>query len=669
VTTPLVPSDLLRFVVAADPQITRDGATVVYRRTALDVENDAVGGTLWRIGADGAAVPFTNGRNDRMARISSDGRRVAFVRDVDDVPRIHLIALDGGEAQAIGEECTGISSLAWSNDGRFLAYTAAAPFDASSAHVYVDEASSVRHIRALPYKTDAGGLLDGRRSQAFVLDVAAGTARQLTHGDADIGSVAWSPDGRRIACSVDAAFEASMIADIAIVDAGSGERRAITAGDGPHGSPAFSPDGRQLAWYGHRHGNDTRYAGELLVAAVDGGMVRSLSAALDRHIGNTIGGDLRSGSPAPPRWRNDHEVLALVTDGASSSVRAFDTTSGQSRIVVGGEREIYAFDAANGTIVIAYATAIVPSELALVTHEGERCLTDQNPWLAEKTVVAPRQVDAVTSDGTRLDAWVLLPPASDASPPPVVLEIHGGPHATYGATFFLEFQILAGCGFSVVYGNPRGGAGYGQAFASAIAGDWGGIDMSDVLAILGAGMATAPLDATRVAAVGGSYGGFMTSWLLGHSDRFAAGISMRAVNDHLSFTGATDIGFFLEAENGWGLDADGQRTMFERSPLRSAANIDVPLLIMHSERDFRCPIDQGEQLFNTLRMLGKKNVEFVRFTGDGHELSRGGKPRRRVLRLRAIAHWLLRHLGGDAGGDDAVQAGSLFRPLAGEADP
>jgi len=439
-------------------------------------------------------------------------------------------------------------------------------------------------------------------------------------------------------------------------------------GDGANGGASFSPDGSQLAWIGHRHGNDSRYAGELFVANLDGTNQRSLSATLDRHVGNTIGGDLRSGSSPTPRWRDASTILALVTDGGTTSVRAFDVRSDEITLVAGGEREIYSFAAtASGMLAIAFSTELVPSEIALVTADGERALTDSNPWLREKRVIAPRRIAAAANDGTPLDAWLMLP--ADAIPGgPLVLEIHGGPHAAYGATFFLEFQILAGCGFGVVYGNPRGSAGYGQAFASAISADWGGIDASDVLAILDAGLRAAPFDTERIAVAGGSYGGFMTTWLLGHCDRFATGISMRACNDFVSFTGATDIGFFLEAELGAGVSATGMRTLFERSPMRAVERIDAPLLIMHSERDYRCPIDQGEQLFNVLRMLGKSDAEFVRFTGDGHELSRGGKPRHRILRLRAIANWLLRRLGvvSRSSGDDV--AGWLFRPLPDEAD-
>jgi len=192
VLQPLVPSDLLRIVVAADPQLAPDGRTIIYRRTALDPERDAIGGTLWRIAADGAVAPFTGGRNDRLPRVAPDGSRVAFVRDVDEKPRIHVIPLAGGEARAVGEECARISSLAWSPDGRRLAYTAASAFDPGSAHVYLDEKSGTRHIRALPYKSDNDGLHDGRRIHLFGLDVATGNSRQLTRGDFDAGGATWS---------------------------------------------------------------------------------------------------------------------------------------------------------------------------------------------------------------------------------------------------------------------------------------------------------------------------------------------------------------------------------------------------------------------------------------------------------------------------------------------
>jgi dipeptidyl aminopeptidase/acylaminoacyl peptidase len=224
--------------------------------------------------------------------------------------------------------------------------------------------------------------------------------------------------------------------------------------------------------------------------------------------------------------------------------------------------------------------------------------------------------------------------------------------------------MLAAHGIGVAYGNPRGSQTYGGAFADAITGDWGGIDARDVLTLLDAAEAHGEWDPKKIGVAGGSYGGFMTTWLLGRSSRFAAGISMRAVNDFVSEVGAADIGWFLERELGASWEDDG-RKLFENSPMRTARRIDAPLLIVHSERDYRCPIDQAEQMFAILRRLGRP-AEFVRFTGDGHNLSRTGKPRNRVLRLRAIAHWLIRHLRPNGSEPGAEHAGSLLEPLATE---
>ncbi|HZW54256.1 MAG TPA: prolyl oligopeptidase family serine peptidase, partial [Candidatus Elarobacter sp.] len=261
---------------------------------------------------------------------------------------------------------------------------------------------------------------------------------------------------------------------------------------------------------------------------------------------------------------------------------------------------------------------------------------------------------------------LIAPAQANEAKTPLVLEVHGGPHAAYGHSFFIEFQVLAAQGIAVAYGNPRGSQSYGHAYSNAILGDWGGIDVADVLRILDGALAQGEFDTARIGVAGGSYGGFVTSWVMGHSDRFAAGVSMRAVNDFVSEAGASDLGWFLERELETRYADDAGRKLFEGSPMRAASSITAPLLVEHSERDYRCPIDQGEQLFTILRRLGNANTEFVRFTDKGHEMSRAGKPRSRVLRLRAIAHWFVRHLRPGGIDPEPNEAGSLFRPLRGE---
>ena len=248
-----------------------------------------------------------------------------------------------------------------------------------------------------------------------------------------------------------------------------------------------------------------------------------------------------------------------------------------------------AFD--RDAVAIAFDSPTLPNEIALIEpYGGERVLTDANPWLADKVVVAPKRYRPRADDGTVLDAWLVASRSAEATPP-LVLEVHGGPHGAYGHTFFLEFQVLAAQGIAVAYGNPRGSQSYGHAYANAILGDWGGIDAADVLRILDGALQQGRFDTARIGVAGGSYGGFMTSWLLGHSGRFAAGVSMRAVNDFVSEIGASDLGWFLERELQTRYADDAGRKLFESSPMRAAfvlAGMGVELiglsLVVHSHR-------------------------------------------------------------------------------------
>ncbi|MGD0475585.1 MAG: S9 family peptidase [Candidatus Velthaea sp.] len=673
--SPLAPNDLFSIVGVGDPQLASDG-TVYFRRSQPDRAADVTLSAIWRVAPACAPVAFTTGRNDRLPRLAPDGATLAFVGERDEQPRIYLIPTAGGEARAVGAAYEKIVALSWSPDGTRLAFIASTGHDPATARIFHDVRSGARHIRALPFKSDMDGLLDGTRRHLFALDVRSGACERLTFGDFDVAAAAWAPEGTRIAFSAAIGLpEWSFATDIHVVDCANKTIRTLTAGNGPMTGPAWSRDGKTIAFAGHEHGDDGggRFNTELLLVDAAGGPLLSLSGGLDRTIGDAIINDLRSGfaSSAPAWTDDDREILVQVSDAGCCGVRAFARDGTAIRSVAAGERDVFAFAYNAGSVALAFSTPEIPGDLALVAPDGsERRLTTLNAaWLAEKSIVVPVRYRPHADDGTLLDAWLLAPPAGPEAAP-LVLQVHGGPHVAYGYSFFFEFQILAAAGCGVAYGNPRGGQSYGHRYADAITGDWGGIDAGDVQRILDGALAHERFDRTRVGLAGGSYGGFMTTWLLGHSDRFAAGVSMRAVNDFVSEVGASDLGWFLERE----LDAppamsDRGRFLFDASPMRAAPQIDVPLLVEHSERDYRCPIDQGEQLFTLLRRLGKNNVEFVRFTGDGHELSRGGKPRNRVLRLRAIAHWFVRHLkpAGVAAAPD--EAGALFRPLPYECEP
>jgi dipeptidyl aminopeptidase/acylaminoacyl peptidase len=664
--TALVPADLYRLAVSSDARIAVDGS-VFYVCTTLDEESDALQHTILRVAPEEQAQPFTAGKQDRMPRPSPDGKYLAFTREEDGGKRVHVMPLQGGPACAVTPAYDAIGALTWSEDAKRIAFTATAPHDPVSARIAYDVASGARHIRALPFKSDESGLLDGRRKHLFVLDIASSDVpRRITHGDFDVEGPSWSPDGRLVAFSARVGeIEHSFVSDIHVVDIGSGGVRKITVSNGLKVHPVFSHDGREIAFVGHEHGDigSNRYNTELFVTVVEGGEVRSLSASVDRTVGNVIVGDLTTSCNVhEPVWSaDDTEICVLLSSEGACSIVAFSRHGERNRIVVGGRRDINAFSLSSaGDAVFVYSDPITPWEVGLLTKAGvERRLTWSNPWLSERIIGAPRCLHPQAADGTVLDLFVLEPQLADRAP--LVMQVHGGPHAAYGFTFMFEFQMLAGLGIGVAYGNPRGSQSYGYRIANGTRGNWGGTDASDVLAFLDAAEAAGSWDSTRIGIAGGSYGGFMVTWLLARSRRFAAGISMRAVNDFVSEVGASDCGWFLEEE--LALEWNSGRELFERSPMREAHRIEAPLLILHSERDYRCPIDQGEQLFTLLRRLGRKNVEFVRFIGDGHNLSRTGKPRNRILRLCAIAHWFIRYLRPDGVACVGENAGCLFEPI------
>ncbi len=669
--TPLVPSDLLRLRLPSDPQSTPDGR-VFYVLATQDEASDETRTAIWSVQTGSPATAFTSGPHDRMPRVSPDAGRLAFIGDRGDGQRVYVMALGGGEARAVTPAYEGLGGLIWAPDSRALAYVAKTELDPPSARSAFDERSGARHIRALPFKSDDEGLLDGRRRHLFVCSLAEDDRPvQITAGDFDVATPAWAPDGAALAFSAQIDVpETAFWSDICLVAREGGAPRNLTRGQGPALAPAFSRDGREVAYVGHLHGEAfTPHNLELLIVPAGGGAIRSLSAQLDRSIADSVICDVRGlAPPQAPHWSpGDHEIFVPLCSEGACAVAAFARDGSHYRLAAEGERDIFAFARADdGTLSFAFTSPLVASEIAQIDPYGnEQLLTDCNPWLAGRALRAPRRLRPSAADGWTLDLFILDP--DGPVPAPYVLEVHGGPHFTYGFAFSFEFQMIASHGIGVAYGNPRGSTSYGFDFADGVTGRWGQDDASDVLSLLDATLANAPVDPQRVALAGGSYGGFMTTWLLGHSKRFAAGVSMRAVNDLVSEVGAADLGWFLERTTGapWN---DGGRKLFENSPMRNAHEIEAPLLVMHSERDFRCPIDQGEQLFTLLRRLGRTETEFVRFTGDGHNLSRGGRPRNRVLRLRAMMHWFARHLK-PAGPLQAParEAGSLFRALATEA--
>ena len=377
----------------------------------------------------------------------------------------------------------------------------------------------------------------------------------------------------------------------------------------------------------------------------DGSDRRLLTAALDRQCG-----------PYPlaraPIWDGDRLLFGVEDRGNIHLYTVAADGSAAPELHVGGERQIGLYDLRGGSLVFTATTHTEPMEL-YAGIDGSR-LTDVGKGFSEaRELVEAERFVAVSPDGSEVDAWLVRPAGFSAGERyPVLLSIHGGPFAQYGTGFFDEFQVYAGGGYAVLFANPRGGSGRSEAWARAIRGPidgggpgWGTVDFDDLMAVVDTALERFEfLDPERLGVIGGSYGGFMTSWIVGHTNRFKAALSERAVNNMVSAFGSSDLFWIFERQFG-GAMAEHVDEWLRMSPSTYASDIETPLLVMHSENDLRCGVEQGEHLFTLLRLLDKE-VEMVRFPAESHELSRAGSPSHRVQRFEAILEWFDRQLAG-----------------------
>jgi dipeptidyl aminopeptidase/acylaminoacyl peptidase len=642
----MTPADITRIRWVSDPRISPDGRRVAFVVTALSEERDEYLANIWVIDAAGGEPRrFTAGPGrDTAPRWSPDGAWLAFLseREARARAQLHVMPADGGEPVKLTDLPHGVSAPAWAPDSTHLAFVSrVGPAPAEGP----EKSKPARVISSVKYRFNGEGFIYDRRPHVFVIAREGGAPRQITEGDYAHGEPAWSPDGRLIAFT--AARHEERDDDDAIdlwtVGPDGGAPRRLTDTAGPVSGPAFSPDGHTLAYVLRPARNAFGRNHQLFAIPVAGGAARALGAALDRSV-VALGDTWASWSP------DGQSVLFAVEDGGRVVVHRAPAAGNAAPVpVLAGERVVSGLSIArSGAMAFAASAATMPAEVFAAGPDGtERQLTDLNrAWRGEVALSRPERF-RYERNGAVVDGWVMRPAAgaADGQRAPVLLSIHGGPHAQYGVGFFDEFQVYAGAGYAVVFTNPRGSRGYGEKFAEAVLGDWGGGDADDVLAGLDEALRRFDfLDRERLGVLGGSYGGFLTSWIVGHTDRFKAACSERAVNDQRTMFGTSDIGHtFNSVAVGGAMPWEDPARYAERSPITYAPRIVTPLLIVHSEEDYRCPIEQAEQLFVALKKL-RREVLFVRFPGENHELSRAGTPRHRLERFRIILDWFGRYL-------------------------
>jgi dipeptidyl aminopeptidase/acylaminoacyl peptidase len=418
--------------------------------------------------------------------------------------------------------------------------------------------------------------------------------------------------------------------------------------------PAWAPDGTRIAYVGHDNACRGATNSAVWIVPLDGGEPACLTRAFDRSIGHHIISDMRvPRSTGELTWTPDGtHIYCMFADGANTQIAAIGVVDASVRQVTREDHELIgcSLDRSARRLTCVESDPLTPGEVAVQDLEDRaaslRRLTDWNgPLLRSLALALPERFEATAPDGWKIEGWVIRPPGgASGERVPAVLHIHGGPHGAYGNTFFHEFQTLAGAGYGIVYCNPRGSQGYGQTFAAATRHDWGGKDYEDLMRAVDRALALCNwVDPHRLGVAGGSYGGFMTNWVVGHTQRFQAAVTMRSISNAYSQWGTSDLayqkGFWEYPGDPW----ESPGFYLERSPITYAPQMRTPLLILHSENDLRCPMEQAEQLFVALKKQGTPTL-FVRFPNESHDMSRSGQPKHRLERLRHILAWFDKYL-------------------------
>lgn len=657
----LTAEDYLAFEFISDPNISPDGRLVAYVVTKIDRAQNRRNSSIWMAATDGSRAPWqftTSPQSSNSPRWSPDGKSLAFLSSRPsetmaagaaptsaEPPRnqVYLLSMNGGEARRVTNLKNGVSLFRWSPDGsRLVVVSRIGPSDSRTGDSR--ERSDVRHYKNSSYKFNDTGWFDDRRTHFWIVDVKTGDSKQITKGDDwNDSDPQWSPDGKRIAFVSNRTgkeFDEDRNTDVWVINAdGSGMLTKISDHDESDNQPRWSPDGKWIAFTGEIKDRDHP---KIFLAPSAGGAPSTLAAN---------GLDL---IPGGLEWSEDGKSIYFET-GVKGELHLFrvDVPAKSVTQVTSGPRAVrnVDFNFASGKMVYLANDFKHLDDLYVADLNGknERKLTNLNETLWKQIQFA--NVERFTyksADGWDIDAFFVKPIGwQERRKYPLVLSVHGGPAGQYGVDWYHEFQVYAAKGYAVLFTNPRGSTGYGQKFERGIVNEWGGKDYVDVMNGVDAALKRYPwIDQDRMGVTGGSYGGFMTNWIVGHTDRFKAAVTLRSVVNFISDEGTRD--------GAYGHTPDFSGDLFERfdfywdrSPLKYAKNVKTPTLILHSDNDFRVPLEQGEQWFRALRHFGV-TTEIVMFPRENHNLTRTGEPRHLVESMNWQLYWFDRFLNGNA---------------------